>query len=171
MDALTFARFALKNVHKNFRKTVEDVTPEDAHWIPPGVAHPIGSRYAHLVLDEDFQVCTCLQRVLTQYQSNFKGRTGISEEIFPQSLEWARRVKIDLPKLGIYREAVFSATEKYFDELTDADLTRVIDISDLGYGKPTLSVFLSEFVIAHCNTLMGEISTLKGLLGKKGYPF
>ena len=111
MDALSFGRFALKNAHKAFRKTIEDVASEDAHWIPPGVAHPIGSRYAHLVLDEDFQIFTCLQGQLTQYQSTFKDRTGISDAIFPQPFEWTRRVKIDLPALAAYCEAVFIATD------------------------------------------------------------
>jgi hypothetical protein len=30
-----------------------DVTVEQAHWIPPEVAMPIGAHYAHVVLSQD----------------------------------------------------------------------------------------------------------------------
>ena len=61
MDALSFARTALKNAHQAFIGTVVDLTAEDAHFIPQGTAHPAGSRYAHIVIAEDSQIHMLLQ--------------------------------------------------------------------------------------------------------------
>ncbi len=38
--------------------TMEDVSPETAHWIPPGIALPIGAAYAHTALFAD-EVMNC----------------------------------------------------------------------------------------------------------------
>lgn len=171
MDARSFARTALKNAHHALKETVADVTTEDAHWIPQGTAHPIGSRYAHIVIAEDVQIHMMLQGKPPLFEVSFKGKTGVSDTTFRQSLEWARTVKIDLSVLAIYRDAVFAESEKYFDVLTDADLARSLDLTAMGIGQVPLPIFLSDFVIGHCHDVMGEISAVKGLLGKKGYPF
>jgi len=171
MDALSFARTALKNAHQAFKGTIADITTEDAHFLPPGTAHPIGARYAHLVIAEDSQIHMMLQSKLRLFETTFKDKTGISEAMFRQSLEWARAVKIDLPALAQYTDAVFAESEKYLNALTDADLARSIDLSAAGYGQVPLPIFLSDFMIGHCHDVMGEISAVKGLLGKKGYPF
>jgi len=171
MDALSFARTALKSAHQSFKGTVADVTIEDAHFIPQGTAHPIGARYAHLIIAEDSQIQMMLQGEPRLFETTFKDKTGISEAMFRQSLEWARAVKIDLPALAKYTDAVFAESEKYFDALTDADLSGSVDLTVAGYGKIPLPIFLSDFIIGHCHDVMGEISAVKGLLGKKGYPF
>ena len=54
MDIITGLRAQLNFVHQTFEKTMEDVTSEQAHWLPPGTAQPISSRYAHMVTAEDF---------------------------------------------------------------------------------------------------------------------
>ena len=171
MDALSFARTALKNAHQAFIGTVADLTTEDVHYIPAGQAHPIGSRYAHQIIAEDAQIHFLLQGKPPLSETTFKGKTGISDTTFRQSLEWARAVKIDLPALHNYRDAVFAASEKYLESLGDADLGRMIDLSAINYPAVPLSIFLSEYIIGHVHDVMGEISATKGLLGKKGYPF
>ena len=39
--------------HQLLEATTADVTPEQAHWMPPGIANPLGATYAHVVLAED----------------------------------------------------------------------------------------------------------------------
>ena len=46
-------REMMKNVNELLEGTLADVTAERAHWIPPGVAIPIGATYAHVVLSGD----------------------------------------------------------------------------------------------------------------------
>lgn len=36
MDAITYLRDAFKELHRQLEATMEDVTPAQAHWLPPG---------------------------------------------------------------------------------------------------------------------------------------
>ena len=82
--------------------------------------------------------------------------------------EWARTVEMDMPKLREYAQAVFAATDAYLDTLTEADMGREIEF---GGNKPALATFFINVMATHCANHTGEISTLKGLQGLKGYPF
>ena len=80
------------------------------------------------------------------WDSSWKGNMGLSEPRPPRGQpweDWARRVRIDMPKLREYAKAVFAALVGFF----------------LGV------------MCTHCANHTGEISTLKGLQGLKGYPF
>ena len=44
----------LKTAHTAIEQTMEGVTDEVAHFMPPGKANPIAGTYAHLVFTEDF---------------------------------------------------------------------------------------------------------------------
>ncbi|MBI3538635.1 MAG: DinB family protein [Chloroflexi bacterium] len=171
MDAMIVFRDALKSAHKYFRATVADVTSEDARYVPPGIAHPIGSRYAHCVTGDDFLVHVFLQGGAPLYETTFKNKTGISAPRLDAPLEWARTVQVDLPALANYMDATFAASEAYFDSMNEKDLERTVDLTAAGVGVLPMPVFLADFVIGHLHDVMGEISAVKGLLGKKGYPF
>ena len=84
---------------------------------------------------------------------------------------WTRRVRVDLPALRSYAQAVYAATDAYLDTLTDADFARPFDLSALGLGQQTLASALTILVLNHVGTMTGEIACLKGLQGAKGYPF
>ena len=45
-NVISLLREQLKTANELVEGTVDDVTPEQAHWIPPGVAMPIGASYA-----------------------------------------------------------------------------------------------------------------------------
>src|SRR5438093_700658 len=42
--------------HDILEAAMADVTPEQAHWAPPGVANPLGATYAHVVVSENFVI-------------------------------------------------------------------------------------------------------------------
>ncbi len=44
------------------------------------------------------------------------------------------------------------------------------DLSGVGMGQVMLAWILSREVVAHADDITGEISCLKGLQGRKGYP-
>ena len=56
-----------------------DVTPEQAHWIPPGVALPIGASYAHVVVGQDSVINGMLKGGAPLFASSWAGKTGLSE--------------------------------------------------------------------------------------------
>jgi len=51
--AISLFREQVKAAHQLVEGTVAKVTPEQAHWSPPGIAIPIGATYAHIVTPED----------------------------------------------------------------------------------------------------------------------
>jgi hypothetical protein len=171
MESMPILREALKNAHNLFRGTVADLTPEDAHYVPQGAAHPIGSRYVHLVVADDVMGNVVLKGGAPLYETTFKGKTGADDPSMMPNLEWARRVHVDLPAFAKYADAVFKASEAQLDAMTDKDLERTVDLTKFGVGMVPMPNFLNDFVIGHVRDVMGEISAVKGLLGKKGYPY
>ncbi len=160
--------------------TMTGVTPEQAHWVPPGVASPIGANYAHVVLAQDGLVAGALQGSAPLFASAWAGRTGASElppepdaavPGFPDWSKWARRVRIDLDAFRRYAQAVYEATDRYLASLDDAGLARSVDVSALGLGRRTVGQLLNGGVLGNALAHAGEISCLKGLQGAKGYPF
>lgn len=162
MTATSLVREQLKQAFQFLMETADDVTTEQAHWIPPGRAHPLGAIYAHAILQLD-EVIAQLNQSAPLFKTIFAGKTGISKPRVKPSLEWARSVSVDLPALKPYAQAVYKTADKYIQSLNDKDLGRRM-------GPWKLEQVLGQMGIAHLNNMTGEISCLKGLQGAKGYP-
>lgn len=173
MDTAKLIRDDTKTAHDWFQGTLEGVTDEVAHWQPGGQAHPIGSRYAHIVTSEDFFINSLLKGGETLFSTSWAGKTGLEnpQGAVSTTLEWAQNVKVDLDALNKYAQAVYTATDEYLAGLEESDLDRIIDLSEQNYGTWTQASFLINFVLAHVRDIMGEISALKGVYGLQGYPF
>ena len=59
----------------------------------------------------------------------------------------------------------------YLDTVSEADLDRVLDLTAYELGHRTVSWVLNALVAGHLNNMAGELSTLKGVQGLRGYPF
>jgi hypothetical protein len=170
-------REQLQSAHQLLEATMADVTDAQADWIPTGIANPLGATYAHVVSAEDYIVQGMFNQASPLAATDWAGRTGISEPMpspGPQWSEyrgWTRRVKIDIPALKSYAQAVYANTDAYLSSLTDADLARPFDLSALGLGQQTVASALSMLVLSHAGNMTGEISCLKGMQGAKGYPY
>jgi hypothetical protein len=176
ITSLQLIKDEISNARQTFEGTVADVTSAQTGFDPGGKALPLGAIYAHLILSEDFIVQGGLMHKATLAESTFKGKTGISammpamDNNWAKNHEhWAKTVKIDLPKIKQFSQAVYSATDQYVNSLKDEDLTKEVDLGPM--GKQTIAHALSEYLVAHMNSLTGEISALKGIQGAKGYPF
>jgi len=110
------------------------------------------------------------------------GRTGVSDPPPGPGDDWAtrfeawcRRVRVDLPAFRAYAKAVYEATDAYLATLPaalpDAELSREVDLSAMGMGKKTVGFVLDNALLGHAYCHCGEISAIKGVQGKKGYPF
>ncbi len=159
--------------------TVGNVTTDEAHWSPPGVASPLVANYAHVVVGEDATVNGMLKGDVPLFASEWAGKTGISElppgpdpnaPGFPDWSGWSHRVRVDLSAMRKYAEAVYAASDEYLASLTDDDLDRSVDLSVLGLGERSLRYLLTNGILGNAFTHCGEISCLKGLQGKRGYP-
>ena len=106
------------------------------------------------------------------------GKTGVSEpqpgpgdDYEARFAAWSRRVRVDLPAFRAYSKAVYEATDGYLASLADSELARELDLSGMGMGKQAVGFFLAAALIGHAYCHCGEISAIKGVQGKKGYPF
>lgn len=170
METIELLRINLKTSHDAFRGTVSDLTQELMDWIPPGLAHPIGERYAHVVAAEDWLI-NMAQGAPPWFVTTWANRTGFAEINLGGTADQARAFRAELEPLRNYADAVFANSEGYFNSLSEADMQRMIDMNAIGYGMVPFPVWASTFVIGHVHDIMGEISVLKGMLGLKGYPF
>ncbi|MBI1878423.1 MAG: DinB family protein [Chloroflexi bacterium] len=171
MNAISAFQEGAQWAHEFLEMVTADVTPEQAHWRPPGIANPLGAIYAHAVLVEDGVINGMLKGGAPLFASTWAGKTGVSDPQHQMTLEWAQGLKVDLPAFRPYAQAVYAATNDYLASLTDEALSRQIDLSNVGLGQKPLSWCLNALVISHLNNMIGEISCLKGLQGAKGYPF
>lgn len=174
MDTVSLIKTQMEGSHGLLEQTMADVTPELAQWLPPGVANPIGATYAHAVIREDLMLNDLLKSAAPIAATASAGNMGLSE--MPPSggdgyTEWTRNVKIDLPALKEYAQAVYNGTSDYLSSLSAADLERPVDLSNFGLGKQNVAFVLTNILDWHIDAHCGEISCLKGLQGVKGYPF
>jgi hypothetical protein len=177
MDAITLLREQLTEAHAFLEAVMQDVTPETAHWTPPGQANPLGATYAHVILFEDRTINGILLHRKPLYETTWLGKTGI-RDLAPSFgggghdyAAWTREMRVDIPALSQYARAVYANTDEYLASLSPEDLDRPLDLSGVGGGQVTLGRALSRRIVAHVDNIAGEISCLKGLQGLQGYPF
>lgn len=179
-NIISLLRELLKNVFDLLEATMAEVTPEQAHWIPPGVALPIGATYAHVVLSQDGVINGMFKGGAPLFAAGWAGKTGVSElppgsdpgkPGFPDWSGWSRKVKVDLPSMRKYAMAVYTASDEFLASLSPGDLDRPVDLTALGLGKSTMGYVINNGILGNGFTHCGEISCLKGVQGKRGYPF
>jgi len=177
---IAFFMEELQAAHQTLEGTILGVTQEQAHWHPPGIAHPVGATYAHVILSEDATINGMFKGQAPLFAGGWVGQTGVSEPPpmlnpqkpgFPEWSEWGGRVRVDLEKLRQYAKAVYAASEAYLLSLSDGDLSRPIDLSVLGLGQSTFRYVLINGIMGNALTHCGEISCLKGWQSGRGYLF
>ncbi len=124
---------------------------------------------------EDFFLNFFIKKTQPLFESEWKDKTGISEnqptdwaEAYPK---WLRTVKIQIPAVHDYANAVFTETENFGEAMEDEDLKKNIDMSMFGMGSRPQGDMIHMMILGHIWSIMGQISVLKGLQGLKGYSF
>lgn len=172
-ERVELLREIIKASHESLEATMADVTAEDAHWRPSGLVNPIGAQYAHVVTTEDFMVNVAIAGLQPLMATAYADRAGMSEP--PPAggdwHEWSSRVQVDLGLLRPYAKAVYAATDTYLDSVSDDELKRQIDMAKFGMGRLPVGTLLEMAAVANPNMHCGEISAVKGLQGKPGYPW
>ena len=174
MDAIDLVRSQYKGAHDLLEITMKDVTDEQAHWAPPGVANPLGGTYFHIVGAEDFLLCALVRGTKPLAASEFAGKAGVSEPPpgpGPGLDEWMRRVQVDLPQVRAYAQAVYKQTDDWLATLSADDLDKPMDMSGFHMGEQPISTLVANIIPQHINNHLGEISCLQGMQGTKGDPF
>jgi hypothetical protein len=169
-------RRIVRDARQVLEGTMADVTQAQADYIPPGIANPLGATYAHVVCSEDMIVQGLFRQQAPLAAGTWTGRTGLSEAMpmpgpnWESYGPWTRRVKVDLPALRAYAEAVAEETDTWIASLTDAQLDQPLDLTGVGLGQPNLASAIALLLANHIGTETGEIAVLKGIQGARGYP-
>ena len=171
MNTINSHREALKWAVELLEMVMADVTDEQAHWLPPGLANPLGATYVHAVCALDGVINSLLQGQETLFATSWAGKTGSSDPQWAIEFEWARSLRVNLPQTKQFAQAVYAAADAYLASLNDEDLTREIDLSSMGLEPKSVNWILNALACGHVNNMAGEISVLKGIQGSKGYPF
>jgi hypothetical protein len=171
MNAIDLLKYSLGNAFGILSQVTADVTQDQADWVPPGLANPIGATYWHTVSGADvvvFQWCAGQTPLLESTDWREKVLLASGPQGEHETREHLLSIQVDLPELHAYTAAVSEATQAWLSSLTPEDLARTLETP---IGELTLGQMLETFVIWHINAHCGEISALKGCLGAKGYPF
>jgi hypothetical protein len=171
MNAIETLRESIQWGHELLEMVMADVSDDEARWAPPGLANPIGALYAHALLGMDGIVNGMLKGGAPRFATEWAGQLGAIPPQMSLTFEWARRIQPDLAALRKFGQTALADTEAYLDQLQDADLDRLVDLSSVELGSRRVSWILNALLASHLNNMAGEISALKGVQGKKGYPF
>jgi hypothetical protein len=173
MNAVELLQFSLSNAFDILGQVTADLSPEQAHWQPPGIANPIGATYWHVLSSVDHIVHQwCLGTEPLSEREDWRDRVLTVSVPEPEHggdwLGYMRAIRVDLPTLHDYTQEVKGAVQSWLGSLTPADLERT---RETPLGELSLAQLLATFVIWHINSHCGEIAALKGCQGAKGYPF
>ncbi|MSQ11701.1 MAG: DinB family protein [Dehalococcoidia bacterium] len=168
MDAIQLLKENFSGARMEVAGTIADVTPAMANWQPPGVANPIGALYVHMLHAQDMVVHQMVQGKKTIWEN--EGWDKKVKLAFGGLTPEARNAKIDLATVKPYADAVAKAVDACLNSLKPADLDRKINVGP-PIGEMSLGSIIQAFGVGHMLSHLGEISALKGIQGKKGYPF
>jgi hypothetical protein len=173
MNTVELTQYSLGNAFRILGQVVADLTQEQADWIPPGIANPIGALYWHTISGADEVVHKWSRGQAPLYQKD-----GWQEKVLTVSvpepghdgdyLAYMRTIRVDVAALHAYTKAVAEAVQAWLASLAPEDLERELETP---IGKLNVGQMLETFVIWHINAHCGEISALKGCQGARGYPF
>ena len=171
MNTVELLQYAVKNAFSILEQVTAHLTQEQADWTPPGLANPIGATYWHAISSTDFLVHSWGMGEAPLSQTAGWEKRVVLAAAPKQEGEHAaslRTVRVDLPAMYDYAQAVSNAVESWLGSLTPDDLERQIDTP---IGELSLAQVLETFVVWHISAHCGEISALKGCQGSRGYPF
>ena len=172
MDSIQVLKRAFEGSHNWYQGTIADVTAEQANQVPDGVAHPIGETALHILHSEDGMInMAILGKPMIWERDGWAAKLGAPVMMMQESAA-ARSVRCDPQELQEYAQSVYANTNAFLDGLSAEDLdTKEVDMTADGFGIMKLGDFLTQALLGNNYAHTGEISALKGILGRKGYPF
>ena len=163
MDALTLIKQQIADARREFQGVMQGVDQSMMQWQPPGVANPIDDLFLHTVLGQDRQVSRLTGK--PPAFDDWAARLNLPSD-WRQTPESSRSLNASLDLLLEYAQAVYNVVDAFLDDLSDADLEKTVE----AFGSQTsVASQISRNLVVHIYEHAGEISTIKGLQGAKGY--
>jgi hypothetical protein len=177
MNIIDYFRAERQRLHEYLRFTVNDLTTDEWHYTLSGTGNHIAFLMWHIVSTEDGALRFLLQgRSPIWAEYHWRERLGLPSrgQGTGMSTEEAHTLRINDPALFMeYAEQVWREFEEYLAQITDGGASlsnHMIMVKPLGREMPALSM-IGEVCLSHLFMHLGEITLLRGALGKQGFPF
>ncbi len=113
-----------------------DMTPEQLHWNPPGTAHSVAATLAHGALETDWQIHELYEGGTPRFESDWAGKTGVSEPTPHQTLEWAQNVRLDRAAFDKYAQAITPVLTPFSRQILKISFIMTVTIVSSGPAWP-----------------------------------
>ncbi len=170
MQISDFIRENMRELHQTYVDYIQDLTPEQFHWLANERGVHIAFIAWHYVRSEDNVIQFVLQRKPTiwldgGWDQNF-GLDRIQQGT-GWSLEQAQALRLpSVQAFCDYMQGVFQASEAFLETIDDHYLQQIITVKPLG-EMPVLNA-IGTTCLSHGFTHAGEIQHLRGLQGLRG---
>jgi hypothetical protein len=171
LNPAALLQLQFKSAHDFLENTLGSAAAEVINHVPDApLLSTIGAQYLHILTTEDVIFNVVLSSGVPLLATTFVGKIGATE---PPNLftwhQWGRTHRVDLEAARVYAQAVYTATDAYLATVTPESLETIIDLTSIGFGQMPRAALIT-IALQNIYTHTGEISTLKGLQGLKGYP-
>jgi len=169
MDVKTYIQQQMANMRRQIDAVVKDTTDEQFNWPPPGTINPISAILIHVLAGEDYFIQSITQgKPLCWEVQEWGQKIGIQSPPEPgHSWDEFRTIKVLVPPVLAYEQAIRVATDAYLADLTEDELDRQVNFA----GNMLSVAEVLMILIVHISCHAGEIAAIKGMQGIKGLPF
>lgn len=157
MNTVELLQYSLDTAFNVLGMVTEDLTQEMADWQPPGVASSITANYSHVIKYAD----SFFRNIL------IPGDDSMFHLELPPEI-CMHELQADLSDLHQQAREVRAAYNDWVSTRTPEDLDVVMNTN---VGRLNVGQTVEIYIVWHINVHCGEISTLKGCQGAKGYPW
>ena len=173
MSLVQFFSEQFQRLHADFDAVVEGLTPEQLHWRPSQGTNHIAFVIWHYARTEDNIVQFVLQRIPTVWMDEgWDKRLGLDSKTQGTGMTDEDAAALTLPSVEVflpYMQKVWRCTERYLSTLSDVDLERLTLIRP--QGERAVETILTENMLTHGFSHLGEIWVLRSLQQLQGAPF
>ena len=173
MAIIDFCVEQFKRLHADFDAVVAGLTPEHLHWRPAGQANHIAFVIWHYSRTEDNIIQFVLQRQPTIWmEEGWHETLGLDSKAQGTGMAAEDAAALRLPSVeefAPYMRKVWDRTEAYLATLSESDLERTTMIRP--QGERRVMTILTESMLTHGFSHLGEIWVLRSLQGLEGAPF
>ena len=116
MNTIELLQYSLGSAFDILGQVVADLTQEQADWMPPGIANPVGATYWHAVSSTDEIVYKWIRE-----EESLRQKDGWQEKVLTVSapepghggdyLAYMQAIRVDIATLHAYTRAVAEAIQ------------------------------------------------------------
>jgi hypothetical protein len=168
MEIQKYIQQQMAGMRRTVDMTMKDMTSELLNWAAPGTANAISATFIHFMSVEDSFFQEIIQGKASVWNSGaWSQKTGIPKH--PSIGEdWSgfKHRQVAIQPLLDYQMAVWAATDTYLAAVTAKELDRKVNFDGNECTVTDMIILSVSQSLFHC----GEIATLKGIQGVRGYP-